>query len=397
MSITEKFSQRAGWIKSASIRLVNERIAGLNAISFTAGKPAPHLFPVELAYEQTGNMLEKYGGDAMQYSPTQGFLPLREWIAKRTPPAKAENIQMAAGSQQAIDLTGKLFVDPGDLVVVSDPTYTTAINTLSMYGAKYIGIPCDNAGMLTEKVEQALQQSPKLIYCTPNFMNPSGVSMSLERRQQLAALAQAYDTPILEDDPYGALRFEGEHLPNLYELAPQHVIYAGTFSKVIAPGFRLGWIAANQSVLKKLTQTKQSSDLQVSTYVQMLVCEMLETGFYDAQVAKARNYYHRQRDSMLTAMQRHFPPQVQYESPAGGMFFWASLPEGMDAGKVLEAAIDAKVAYVPGQSFYANGEGKNTMRLSFSVSTEEEIKEGIKRLGDVFRREIAYYEGEGNE
>ncbi|MCA9968277.1 MAG: PLP-dependent aminotransferase family protein, partial [Anaerolineales bacterium] len=208
------------------------------------------------------------GPAAMQYASTLGFQPLREWIAQRTPPAKAKNVLLINGSQQAIDLVGRLFLEPGDKVVVSAPTYTTALSTFRVYDVEFLGVAGDENGMLPDQLEAALQQSPKLIYAIPNFMNPSGVSMNLERRQTLVQLAEQYDVPILEDDPYGELRFDGEPLPNLFELAPDRVLYAGTFSKIVAPGFRIGWMVVPDEIFEPLMIAKQSTDLQASTYAQ---------------------------------------------------------------------------------------------------------------------------------
>lgn len=374
-------------MKPAAIRTLLSRM-GPDCITFTAGKPAPSLFPMEAVYEKTGSVLEKYGPDSMQYSSTLGFDPLREWVANRVPGAKTDNVLMINGSQQAIDLIGKLFLDPGDKVAVSSPTYTAVFNSLNAYEPEYIAVESDNQGMIPASVEAALQQSPKILYCIPNFMNPTGISMPLKRRQQIAALAQKYNTPILEDDPYGSLRFEGEPLPNLFELAPEHVIYAGTFSKILAPGFRVGWIVAGEEVFDQIMTTKQAGDLQVSTYIQMLLFEVTQHGYIDRQIERICDYYRQQRDTMLAAMDKHFPKEVKYERPSGGMFIWCELPEQLDATKIVEQAMEQNVAYVPGAPFHPYGEGKNTLRLSFSQATLNEIDVGIERLGKVFTQVI---------
>lgn len=385
MEFSQHFAQRARFMQPAAIRKILARTVEPGFISFTAGKPSPKWFPVKEVYAQSGNVLEKYGAEAMQYASTWGFQPLREWIASRQPRATADNVLMVAGAQQAIDLTSKLFLDPGDKVAISAPTYSTAMSTLAVYEVEFLPVASDKEGMLLDALEAALQQSPKFLYCIPNFMNPTGVNMTLERRQAVVALARKYQVPILEDDPYGELRFEGEALPNLFELAPELVIYAGTFSKTLAPGFRLGWIMAHQDALEPLMIAKQISDLQVPTYSQRLVYEIIESGFMETQIPRLRRYYHQQRDVLLDAMQRHFPPEITYHRPAGGMFVWCELPEEVNATEVLEIALQHKVAYIPGEAFYPNGEGKNTFRLSYSIATPEEIEIGIEKLGKIFR------------
>jgi len=242
--------------------------------------------------------------------------------------------------------------------------------------------------MIPESVEEALMQSPKLLYCIPNFMNPTGVDMSLERREAVVALARQYEIPILEDDPYGELRFEGEAKPSLYELDPESVMYSGTFSKIFAPGFRVGWMVAPVEALTKLTQAKQSADLQVATYNQRLLFEAIQDGFIEAQIEQVRAYYYAQRNLMMEAIDEYFPDAVQYRTPAGGMFVWCQLPEHVDTTVLLEAALEAEVAYVPGRPFYANGGGHNTMRLSFSLATSDEIDEGLARLGKVIKQAL---------
>ena len=385
MGIARHYADRVKGMKPVGIRQVVARTQDPHIISFTAGKPAPSMFPLGATAETAGIVIEKYGAAAMQYSATEGFLPLREFIANRYPHVTANDVRIISGSQQAIDICGKVFLNPHDKVVVSSPTYMGAITSLNVYEPTYLTVACDEQGMLPDSLEAALKQSPKLLYCTPNFMNPTGVDMSLERRQITVELAQKYDVPILEDDPYGELRFEGEALPNLFELAPEQVIYASTFSKTLAPGFRLGWIIANQEVLEPLMIAKQIADLQVPTYSQRLIYEIVQNGFMDAQIPRLRDHYRQQRDLLLDAMQRHFPPEVSYHPPSGGMFVWCELPEELDATELLEIALEHKVAYIPGASFYPNEQGKNTFRLSYSIATPEEIEIGIEKLGKIFR------------
>ena len=382
MSITSKFAERADRIKPASIRSVVARIKP-DCIPFAAGRPAEHLFPLEAVYQETGKMMEMYGGGTLQYASTIGYGPLREWIAGRVPTATPDNVLIVSGSQQAIDMVGKVFVDPGDKVIVSGPTFTSALNTLNVYGPEFVSIPVDVDGMDSEMLAEAMKDA-KLVYVIPNFMNPTGGCMSLERRQELVALARQYEVPILEDDPYGPLRFEGEELPNLFELEPDWVIYAGTFSKIVAPGMRIGWLAGSAEVMPKLIIAKQTADLQTGTYQQMLMHGIVTSIDFEGHLAGIRDYYGRQCEVMLEAMDAHFPKQVAYERPMGGMFIWCVLPEGYNATEIFELALEKKVAYIPGESFFATGGGENTLRLSFSLTSEDQIREGIKALGDVF-------------
>nr|MDJ0755063.1 PLP-dependent aminotransferase family protein [Ardenticatenaceae bacterium] len=317
-----------------------------------------------------------------------GLEPLRAWIAERVPPAAADDVCIVCGSQQVIDLVGKVMLDPGDKVVVSAPTYTASITSLRVYEPEFISVPYDNEGFVPEALEDALRQRPKLLYAIPNFMNPSGVRMTLERRQQLIELARRYDVPILEDDPYGELRFEGTPLPNLFELAPEQVIYGGTFSKIIAPGLRVGWIVAPADALPKLTVAKQTTDLQTGIYQQTLLYEIVSRMDMEEHIQRVRTYYRRQRDAMLEAMDAYFPAEIKYERPAGGMFIWCELPQGADAGELLQEALARKVAYIPGAAFFANADGQNTLRLSYTLASERQIRDGIQILGELFSDQL---------
>lgn len=382
MSLTEKFSRRATAIQPAAIRQVVAQIKP-DFIPFAAGKPAPHLFPLEAFYQQTGHLLEKYGGEALQYSSTAGFAPLREWVAAQLPPAVADQICIVCGSQQVIDLVGRVLVDPGDRVIVSAPTYTAAITSLRVYEPEFVSVPYDQEGFEPAALEAALQKGAKLLYAIPNFMNPSGVWMTVERRHHVVELARRYDVVILEDDPYGDLRFSGERRPNLFELAPERVIYAGTFSKIVAPGLRVGWLVAPTEAIEKLTIAKQTTDLQTGTYQQILLHEVVQGLDFAAHIQTVRDYYRQQRDVMIAAMDRYFPAEARYATPAGGMFVWVELPDHLDAGQILQQALARKVAFVPGAGFFANGAGHNTLRLSYTLASESQIYDGIKILGEI--------------
>lgn len=387
MNFSDRFSNAANRMRPSSIRSVFYRMKP-GSISFAGGMPAYSTFPVEHIKAMTSTMLDKYGPESMQYAGTEGFQPLREWVASQMAHAKAENVQIISGSQQAISLMGNVFINPGDKIAISAPTYTAALSSFAPFGPEFIDIECDDDGMLPESVEAALAQSPKFIYCIPNFMNPTGVDMSLERRHAVVELAAKYDVPILEDDPYGELRFAGEPKPKLYELAPDRVIYGGTFSKILAPGFRVGWLVAPLEARERLTLAKQVTDLQVSTYTQRLLYEAVQDGFIDSQIERVRSYYYQQRNLMIEAIDQYFPEEVTYTAPAGGMFVWCQLPEYLDAAEVLEDALDALVAYVPGAPFYPNDGGHNTLRMSFSLATPDEIDEGLQRLGKVFTKAV---------
>ena len=389
MGISHQFSERVQFLKLGAIRAIGKRATGPDFISFVAGQPAPAMFPTEAIKAQSTQVLEKYGPQALQYGPTEGFLPLREIIAEGMPAANAEDVLIISGSQQAIDLAGKLFLDPGDKLVLAAPTYSGALSTFNTYGVEYLGVTCDQEGMLPEALEAALRQSPQLIYCIPNFMNPTGVDMSLDRRRTVVELAQKYGVPILEDDPYGALRFEGEPLPSLFELAPKQVMYAGTYSKILVPGLRLAWIVAKPEIMQPLIVAKQTTDLQSATFTQRLVYELSQNDFMTEQIDRTRAYYHQQRNHMLEAVDYYFPQEVTYTPPAGGLFLWCELPEELDTTIILEEAIKEKVAYMPGTYFFPNGGGQNTLRLSYSVTPKVDIGVGIKKLSEVFSQTLA--------
>jgi 2-aminoadipate transaminase len=321
--------------------------------------------------------------------------------------AEPENVLITSGSQQALDLIGKILINPGDLILTERPTYLGALQAWRSYQADFIAIPVDDEGLQTDLLEETLCAGPKFMYILPNFQNPAGVTLSLERRRALIAAADRYGIPIVEDDPYGELRFEGEHLPPLVVLdntrlnggaaSPANgqgfyrgnVIYMSTFSKTLAPGLRLGWIVAPTEVIRHCVTAKQGMDLHTSTFVQMLAYEVAKDGFLEQHVRRIRQVYHERRDVMLATMARTFPPEVRWTRPAGGLFLWAILPEGVDSKKVLERAVAHKVAFVPGESFYPAGDGANTMRLNFSNATPEQIELGITRLGEVLTKVLS--------
>jgi 2-aminoadipate transaminase len=372
-----------------------------DVISFAGGLPAPELFPVDQISAIAQRILHDAGSQALQYSATEGYRPLREWLAEAASQdsmkVTVDNVLITSGSQQGLDLLGKVLIDPDDTLLVESPTYMGALQAWAPYGAEYVTLPSDDDGLILDDLEVVLQKRPKFIYMLPNFQNPSGRTLSLERRHYLVEATARYGIPIVEDDAYVRLRFEGESLPSLQLLAGRaqqgneytgHVIHMGTFSKVLSPGLRLGWIIAPAQLISKLVQAKQGTDLHTPTFTQMIAYEMARQGFIEEHIPLIRQVYRERRDTMLTALSEYFPAQVTWTRPQGGMFLWATLPEGSDAAKILEEAVEQKVAFVPGTAFHPSGGGENTMRLNFSNASPEKIREGIARLGKVLSREF---------
>jgi 2-aminoadipate transaminase len=389
---------------SSAIRELLKYTEKPDIISFAGGLPAPDVFPVEEFRIACDKVLREQGAQALQYSTTEGYRPLREMIARHTQrygiEITPENVLITASSQQALDLLGKILINPGDNILVESPTYLGALQAWNLYGAEYIVVPMDEDGMDTASLEGALRAGPKFIYVLPNFQNPSGVTLSLERRYQLIELADRYGVPIIEDDPYGQLRYEGEHLPSVVVLDSKsrddcqqvyrgNVIYLSTFSKILAPGLRLGWVIAPPEVIRKLVVAKQAADLHTSTFTQMIAYEVSHGGFIDRHIPLIREVYGHRRNVMLAAMDRYFPPEVDWTHPQGGLFLWGILPDYLDAKDVLEVAVaEEKVAFVPGEAFHPAGDGANTMRINFSNASPEKIEEGIYRLGKVIGKLI---------
>ena len=395
-----RYAHRTKSMGSSVIRELLKLTEQPDIISFAGGLPAPEVFPVKEFQAACNAVLAQHGAQALQYSTTEGHRPLREMIARHNArynvDVTADNILITSGSQQALDFVGRLFVNRGDYIVVESPTYLGALQAWNAYGAQYISVPMDENGMIVDELEEALRKGPKFIYVLPNFQNPSGSTLSLERREKLIELADKYGVPIIEDDPYGQLRYEGEHLPSVVYLDSQfrgpngghysgNVIYLSTFSKLLAPGLRLAWVIAPPEVIRKLVMTKQAADLHTSSFNQYVAYEVGKGGFLDEHVKVIRATYKERRDVMLEMMEEMFPSEVSWTHPQGGMFLWGILPECMDAADALKIAIERKVAFVPGAAFHANGGGANTMRINFSYSSPDTIREGITRLGTVLK------------
>jgi 2-aminoadipate transaminase len=402
---TSRYAQRTKSIKSSAIRELLKVTQRPEVISFAGGLPAPDVFPTERFREACCKVLETNGKSALQYGATEGYEPLREMIARHTSrygvQANPENVLITSGSQQALDLIGKLLINPGDSVLVEAPTYLGALQAFNVYGAEYLSVPSDEDGIRTDLLEKPLRSGPKFMYVLPNFQNPGGTTLSEGRRQELVLLADRFGIPIVEDDPYGQLRYEGEHLTPLVVLDRENlrrdngysignVIYLSTFSKTLAPGLRLGWIVAPPDVIAKLVQLKQGGDLHTSTFTQIVAYEVARDNFLDEHIKVIRNVYRERRDAMLEALQEFFPPEVEWTHPKGGLFLWITLPKGMDCQKLFETALKENVAFVPGGSFYANNgeEGKRHMRLNFSYVPPDQIREGIRRLSVAVKRQL---------
>ena len=396
-----RFAQRTQRMKSSTIRELLKLTQQPDIISFSGGYPAPEVFPVKEFKDACNVVLENQGPTALQYGASEGYTPLREMIVKYSAQfdiqISTDNVLITSGSQQALDLLGEIFINPGDRILVEEPTYLGALQAWNAYGAEYITVPSDENGMITEALESALRYGPKFIYVLPNFQNPTGTTLTLERRKQLVEIADRYGVPIVEDDPYGQLRFEGEHLPavevvdnlmhgNHQEHYSGNVIYLSTFSKILAPGIRLAWVIAPPEVTQKLVQAKQGADLHTSTFNQMVAYEVARNGFLNQHIQTIQAVYKERRNVMIECLSEHMPQGVTWTKPQGGLFLWVTLPKGSNTTELMKDAIKEKVAFVPGESFYPNGGGENTMRLNFSFSPPDKINEGIARLGHLLHK-----------
>jgi 2-aminoadipate transaminase len=388
-------ARRTERMKSSIIRELLKVTMLPGVISFAGGLPAPELFPVRDFGDAFRYILEHDAEEALQYGPTEGYPPLKDYLiasmSKYEIPAVQGNILFANGSQQALDLLGRIFIDEGDKIVVGRPTYLGAIQAWNAYGPQYLTVAEDDDGMCMDELETVLVANPgvKFIYVLPNFHNPAGTTLSLERRLQVVDLAAKHGAFLIEDDPYGQLRFEGEDITPIIAMHKENTIYLSTFSKTLAPGLRLGWIVAPERVITRLIQAKQGADLHTSTLVQYLAYDICHRGLMRAHVRQIRDVYRERRDVMLKAMEEHFPPGVTWTRPQGGLFLWVRMPETLDSEELLKVAVEEKVAFVPGRAFYADGNGgRCCMRLNFSYCKPEIIIEGIRRLGRAMERQI---------
>ncbi|NPA47928.1 MAG: PLP-dependent aminotransferase family protein [Thermococci archaeon] len=394
------FSEKALGMKASEIRELLKLVESSDIISLAGGLPAPETFPVEMIKEISAEVLEKHADKALQYGTTKGFTPLRlalaSWMERHyaIPMSKVE-IMMVAGSQQALDLIGRTFINPGDVVAVEAPTYLAALNAFGYYEPEFLSIPLDDDGMkvdlLEEKLEELEKEGKKLkfVYTVSTFQNPAGVTMSVERRKKLIELAKEYDFLIVEDNPYSELRYSGEPVPPIKHFDDEgRVLYLGTFSKILSPGFRLGWVAAHPHFIRKMEIAKQAIDLCANTLSQVIAWKYVEEGYLDRHIPEIIEFYRPRRDAMLEALEEYMPDGVRWTKPDGGMFVWLTLPEGIDTKLMLEKVIARGVAYVPGEAFFAHRDVKNTMRLNFTYVPEEKIREGVRRLAEVLKEEL---------
>ncbi|MBN1579621.1 MAG: PLP-dependent aminotransferase family protein [Anaerolineae bacterium] len=387
-------SERMQNVSSSIIRELLKITQQPGVISFAGGLPAPEMFPVREFREACDFILQEVPERALQYGLTQGYIKLREYldetVKKYGVPAVPDNILITNGSQQALDLIGRTFINAGDIVVTECPTYLGAIQAWRPFAPRFVTVPIDDDGMQVDRLEDELERAgAKFIYVLPNFHNPAGTTLSIERREKLVELAAKYHAFIVEDDPYGELRFEGRDLPPIISYHKENVIYLSTFSKTLAPGIRLGWIIAPERVIDKLVLVKQGADLHTGTFVQHVANDICQRGILKRHVQKIRVEYHKRRDVMLAAMEESFPKEAVWTRPQGGLFLWVRLPEHIDTEKLFYSALEEKVAFVPGHVFFPNGGGHNTMRLNFSCMGPDNTREGIRRLGNALKREMA--------
>lgn len=384
-----KYSKRVPADGTDAVGAILQAAADPKIISFAGGLPAPELFPVKEMKATVDKVFEEHGQEAMQYGAAKGVTALREVIQqhvkeKENVDSELDNVLVTTGSEQALDLVGKAFVDPGDTVLVEQPTYLCALDVFRSYGANFASVEMDEDGMKMDALEEALKANPntKLIYTVPNFQNPTGRTMTEERRKQLAELAEKYDVYVLEDNPYGEIRFAGQHVPAVKSFDKSgHVLYMSTFSKTLAPGFRLGWLVADKNVVNKLTVLKQSADLHTDNLAQFAVAQFFADNDVDAHVKEISDLYGKRKDLMLEGIKKYFPEGVKYTNPEGGMFLWVEVPGVDDTVELFKECLEHDVAFVPGDPFFAGEAQPGAFRLNYSNMKEDQIEVGLKRLG----------------
>lgn len=390
-----KFTKRANAMKPSDMRIILTASEQPELISFAGGLPAPELFPMEALKKASEAVLNEDGPVSLQYSPTEGHAPLRRKTLDRMKAigiqANLNQVMITSGSQQAIDLTGRLFLDEGDTVICESPTYLAALNVFNICNANIVDVEMDENGMLMEQLEKRLQENPhaKFIYTIPDFQNPTGRTLSLDRRKRMLELAQQYDVLILEDNPYGAIRFSGTPIPPIKHFDKEgRVIYMSSFSKIFAPGLRLGWICADEVIIEKYMGFKESADMHSDGFAQRITTKYMEQNDIDVHIEKINAAYHDRCNTMFACVNQYFPEAVSCVRPEGGLFIWVELPANLDARKVSIACLENGVAVLPGDAFFATGSQRNALRLNFSNSSEERIVEGMKRIGEVLHREL---------
>lgn len=373
---------------ASAIREILKVVQQPGMISLAGGIPAPESFPLDLIRELTDKVLRTYGGDGFQYDATEGFGPLREalapHLARKGVTAGADEILVASGSQGVLNALGMAMITKGDRVAVEAPTYLGALQAFTPYQPEYVRLETDDDGLIPESLEAVLASGPvKLVYLVPTFQNPTGRSLPTQRRRMIAELARQYNVPVVEDDPYSDLRYRGDALPTIHSMAPEHVVYIGTLSKVFAPGLRIGFCVAPEPLKRWMVIVKQGIDLHTSTFNQALAAEYLNGGYLETHLPRIIQLYRPRRNAMLEAIDRYFPESCRWSRPDGGMFVWVEGPEGMDMEALYWKAVERKVAFVPGKFFYShNGEGLETMRLNFTMADEAAIDLAVRRLGE---------------
>jgi DNA-binding transcriptional MocR family regulator len=388
------YAHRASGMSASEVRALFAVASRPEVVSLAGGMPFVQALPEDDVLQAVRSVLDEHGMMSLQYGGGQGHLGLRERLvglmAAEQVPGDPEDVVVTTGAQQALDLLGKIFIDPGDLIAVEAPAYVGALTAFGAYEPHYLQIEIDDEGMLVDQLEEALVRGerPKFVYTCPNFGNPGGVTLSYTRRTRLVGLCREAGIPIIEDNPSGLLRFDGEPLPALRTLDPENVIYLGTVSKVFSPGVRVGWALAEQSVVQRLVLAKEAADLCGSSFT-MLITEryLADEVRWRANLAQLNELYRARRDAMLDALEDHFPQEASWTHPAGGFFVWVTLPSWADTRSMLAAAVERRVAYVPGTAFYPDGRGSNQMRLAFCYPPEDRIREGVARLGDLLEDE----------
>jgi len=386
-----QFSQRAEQLQSSAIREILKITMRPEIISFAGGLPSPLTFPVERMREAYDAVLSRTGKVALQYGPSDGYAPLRGWIADSLSTSDCrivpEQVLMLSGSQQGLDLLGKVLIDEGSKVLVETPSYLGALQAFSVYRPEFVSVATDEDGLVPESLD-AVGQGARLLYSLPNFQNPTGRSMTLARRVALVEACARLRVPLIEDDPYGALSYNGEPLPKLLNMNPAGVVYMGSFSKVLTPGIRLGYAVAPVPLARKMEQAKQATDLHTAQLTQMVVHEVIKDGFLSEHIPTIRKLYAAQCQSMLDALQEFFPAGASWTRPQGGMFIWVTLPAHINSMELLEAAVAQNVAFVPGAPFYANTPASNTLLLSFVTVPPEQIRIGVEKLGKLIAQRM---------
>ncbi|MEM0343872.1 MAG: PLP-dependent aminotransferase family protein [Thermoplasmata archaeon] len=399
-NFSRHFSERSKELKASEVRELLKLLQVPDMISFAGGFPNPETFPVDIIREIVDDVLRKDGAQALQYGITEGWMPLRESLAERMKKkridASKDNVLVVSGSQQVIDLTGKILIDPKDVIVISAPTYLTALTGWAIYQPIFESVPIDKENMRMDIFEERLKKlakrakTPKLVYVLPNFQNPAGVTMPEKNRKRVVELAHEYDFLVLEDDPYGELRYRGEHLRPLKSYDDEgRVIYMSTFSKILSPGLRIGWAVAHEDILRKMVIAKQSADVSANVLGQRIAHEYIVQGHIDQQIERIKGIYSKKLEIMLNGMEEYMPDGVEWTKPDGGMFLWVTLPSWMDSADLLKKALKKRVAFVTGKAFFADPrDGANSMRLNFTHPSNELIEEGLRRLGSVLNQEI---------